>query len=159
MKAKRIKQVVLVVLSVAALYIWLHNLNLLGGAGSPPDSNHDQAPIEPSVHSEAARIAFQEARVNPFVIEQKPAVPAQQAKSSGRGDKQAVPGPRPSSTYQFIGFVTRPPNSQIILRDKQGNIVVKEAKDSLNTWVIADIHASMVICENEKAKDTLFLVQ
>lgn len=159
MKSKRMKQIVFGVLLIIVAYIWTDNLYLFTGSSSGAGRQINRPGSSDGISQSLEPIEYATPKVNPFAFRTTSAVSTPQKKNETRSQKPQTAPTRLSELFTLIGAVNRPPNSQIVLRDKQGNSIVKGLGDSLSTWQITIIAGDFAECRSGEFVDTLFLVE
>lgn len=158
MNSSKLKKAILALLVVIAVYIWGKNLYLFsGGYAAAPKLRGTSVTVSQDDHRQPTA-SYVEPKINPF---RRPDVSAP-AVASRKKPVEKRPDPVPtkvSQSFALSGLVNQPPNSQVVLRGRDGTSKVISLGDSIDVWVLTTIASTYAIFTYDKYRDSLALAE
>ena len=153
--SKRLKKVILGILTLVLIFVWWDNLKMFAPSGSHPSSApSDTANVVTEVYADH-QLGYKPPRINPFYHQ---SVDQQKQRSTPKSPVQepAVRPATPSGTA-LLGILRRGSASQAVIRGPDGRSTVLSLDDSLAGWKLTIVAENYVVFRHLEFQDTIWL--
>jgi Tfp pilus assembly protein PilP len=154
MRSRRVKRLLLVVLTVLLIYVWWGNVQLFLPQTHEADSMPSHPPQPQPNEAPEQTLTYRPPVVNPFRRPKR----TPKAKAERKEERKvAPPAVKLGDEVRVSGILERGSSSQAVIALPGGLSQVMSVGDSLDLWKLVVVGDEYVVFKRDRARDSLWL--